>query len=462
MGNYLQKDTETLAVQSNLNSFKKIYQFSKRSTVRRWLIGLLILLTAILFLPWTQNIRAKGQVTTVRQEQRPQQINSVLAGSIIKWYVQEGDFIEAGDTILQLGEVKAEYLDPQLLNRTKEQIIAKQQTIDAYKNKASTAVTQAEALEEGLVLKLKALENKIEQQQLKIKTEEADKVAADNELNAYQRQIEAAKVMLDSGAISLTEFEKRKINYQNGMAKIISAGNKITQSRQELMNLRIERESALQDYTEKIAKTRGERFSTLSDAANSEAELAKLENLAANYDARNQLYYVIAPQKGQVSKAKKAGLGEMIKEGEMIAEIVPDSIQHAVELFVNPMDLPLISPGQKVRFIFDGFPAIVFSGWPGGSYGTFGGKVFAVEKSISVNGKFRVLVTEDPSDKRWPAQLRIGAGANGIMLLKDVRIYYELWRTINGFPPAYYKPAESKPAENKPISYLHQNLQPVL
>jgi hypothetical protein len=38
--------------------------------------------------------------------------------------------------------------------------------------------------------------------------------------------------------------------------------------------------------------------------------------------------------------------------------------------------------------------------------------------------------------------LRIGGGANGIALLKDVPIWYELWRNINGFPREYYKPEE--------------------
>ena len=72
-------------------------------------------------------------------------------------------------------------------------------------------------------------------------------------------------------------------------------------------------------------------------------------------------------------------------------------------------------------------------------YGTFGVKVSAVETSVSANGKFRVLVAEDPQDRKWPEQLIMGGGANGIALLKDVRIYYELWRNINDFPPDYYK-----------------------
>lgn len=46
-----------------------------------------------------------------------------------------------------------------------------------------------------------------------------------------------------------------------------------------------------------------------------------------------------------------------------------------MELFVKPMDLALINKGQDVRLQFDGYPAIVFSGWPNSSYGTFAGKL---------------------------------------------------------------------------------------
>jgi len=41
----------------------------------------------------------------------------------------------------------------------------------------------------------------------------------------------------------------------------------------------------------------------------------------------------------------------------------------------------LINPGQKIRMIFDCFPAIVFSGWPDNSYGTFAGDVTMVENN---------------------------------------------------------------------------------
>ena len=409
----------------------------------------MILLGILAFLPWTQNIRAKGLVTTLSQEQRPQELNTVLAGKVLKWYVKEGDFVQTGDTILQLGEVKVEYFDPQLLSRTQEQINAKQQANQGYENKAKTAETQVSALTESKALKLEQLENKISQQYLKLQSDSTDLIAVNNEYSVSKRQIEAAKLMLDSGVISLTDFEKRKLSFQNSIAKRIGTESKFLQSKQELRNLFIEKNSIEQDYKDKISKAAGDIYSSRSNIASGVADVSKLQNQYSNYDIRRQLYYITAPQEGQIRAAKKAGIGEMVKEGEMIVEIVPTNATHAIELFIEPMDLPLISKGQKVRFIFDGFPAIVFSGWPNANYGTFGGKVSAIETSVSSNGKFRILVVEDANEKSWPKQLSIGSGANGIALLKDVSIWYELWRNINGFPPEYYQADEEKKGINK-------------
>jgi hypothetical protein len=446
----LQHNIDELYEKNTLQSYKKIYRVNKHSSVKRWLISTLCICAVVMFLPWTQNIRASGIITTLKQEDRPQEVNTILSGSIVKWYVKEGDFVKKGDTVLQLGEVKVDYFDPNLLERTKEQLKSKQQSAEGYEGKAKTAVTQMQAQQEAQVLKLAMLDNKIRQQELKILSDSNDVIAIANELSIYKRQLDAGKVMLDSGAISLVDFEKRRANFQNGFAKRISTENKLAQSRQELTNYRIEKNSVVQEYIDKVSKTEGDRFGSLSSLATTQADISKLQNVYANYDIRNKLYYIIAPQDGQVIKAKKAGIGEFVKEGEMIVQIVPINMNYAVELFVEPMDLPLIHNGEKVRFIFDGFPAIVFSGWPYSSYGTFGGRITAIETNISSNGKFRVLVAEDTTQtKSWPKNLKIGGGAKGIALLTDVKVGYELWRNINGFPPEYYKPKAKEESKNK-------------
>lgn len=421
-------------------SHEYIYRYDRKSRVRNWFLGIILGLGVILFLPWTQNFRSNGLVTTLYQDQRPQQVNTVIGGQLIKWYIKEGDVVRAGDTLVQLSEVKADYLDPALLERTAEQLEGKSQSIEFYKQKAGTASLQIEALDKGIGLKLEQLKNKLTQLELKVQADSADAVAALNDLHIASVQYQRQKMMLDSGLVSLPQFEQRNQAYQSAMAKKISADNKLANTKQELVITRLEIRAQVQENLEKKAKAEGDRLQSLTAIASGQAEVAKLKNLYASYEIRNGMYYILAPQSGQITKAKKAGLGEYVKEGEMIVEIVPEKMAYAVEMFVRPLDAPLIHPGQKVRLLFDGFPAIVFSGWPNASYGTFGGIVTAVERNTNEDGKFRVLVKEDPNDKQWPPELQVGAGGQGIALLKDVPIWYELWRNINGFPADYYKP----------------------
>jgi multidrug efflux pump subunit AcrA (membrane-fusion protein) len=117
---FISSSIESSLDKTKLRSYRTIYHIEKTSRIKKWVIGSLIILLIILFLPWTKNIRASGSVTTLQQNQRPQEVNSIIAGSVVKWYVKEGDFVKEGDTLLQLGEVKTDYFDPQLLNRTQE------------------------------------------------------------------------------------------------------------------------------------------------------------------------------------------------------------------------------------------------------------------------------------------------------------------------------------------------------
>jgi multidrug efflux pump subunit AcrA (membrane-fusion protein) len=424
---------------TTFHSWDNIYRAHKKSNIKNWFIGIFISLFIILILPWTQNIKSKGKITTLWQDQRPQEINSPIAGKITKWWVKEGDFVKKGDTILQISEIKAEYLDPNLIGRTQEQVMAKKNAIQHYESKVSTTELQINALSNAKRLKIEQLKNKWRQIENKLDGERAELLAVQNELSLAKDQYERQEKMFKEGLVSKTQLQQRSVSYQNSLAKKISIENKLNQTQQDYTNAKIELNSIEQEYAEKMNKAESDKFQSLSIIESSKGDVSKLENQVSSYIIRNGMYILLAPQDGQIVQAKKAGIGEIIKESENIATIVPNVSNYAVELFVRPVDLPLINMGQKVRFQFDGFPAIVFSGWPNTSYGTFGGEIRAVESNISDNGYFRILVTEDVTDKKWPKELKIGSGAQGIALLKDVPIWYELWRNINGFPPDFYK-----------------------
>ena len=438
--------TDTILHQTGYDphSVKKIYRANKISKVRYWFWGTLVFLVVLMFLPWTQNISTSGTVTTLYQDQRPQEMNTIIPGRIIKWWVKEGDFVKKGDTIVQLADVKDDYLDPKLLQRTEEQLQAKQQKIGYYNDKISATASQVEAMEMSRNLKLNSLDNKLEQLRRKVTSDSAELVAAEIDHGIAVQQLNRAKQMYSEGIIALTEFERRTGQYNKALAILTEKQQKLQNTRQDITICRIEMSTVRQDAADKIFKAKGEIAAARSEVASTDGEVAKNQNQLANYAIRGSQRWMIAPQSGQIVKAKKSGINEMVKEGEMIVEIVPNQIDQAVELFVEPMDLVLVEKGQQVRLQFDGFPAIVFSGWPQASYGTFVGEVIAVETNRSENGKFRMLVVPVEKEKKWPSSLKLGAGVQGFALLKNVSIWYELWRQINGFPPEFYQPSTGK------------------
>lgn len=412
------------------------------------LLGILALLfLIIMLLPWTQNIRARGNVTALRPDQRPQTIHSVIPGRIEKWFVREGEFVRKGDTILYISEVKDEYFDPSLLENTKMQLAAKELTVTSYMEKVKALDGQIDAMIFTRELKLEQANNKLEQARLKIMSDSIDLQAANINYEIAVEQFRRMEQLYKDGLKPLTDLEARKLKMQETQAKQISQQNKLLTSKNEAINARVEITTIAAEFRDKIAKAESEKYTALSSMYDAEATVTKLQNTYTNYSVRIGMYYITAPQDGYITKAIQSGIGETIKEGEELISIMPDQPMLAVEMYVDPIDLPLMALGQHVRIQFDGWPAVVFSGWPDISYGTYGGEVVAIDNFISENGKYRILLAPDPTDNPWPTGIRVGAGASSMALLKDVPIWYELWRKINGFPPDYYEPMESSGAE---------------
>lgn len=420
---------ETITVLNNRPYYKNLNRII-------WTICILNIIG--LFLPWTQNIRGAGAVTTLKPDQRPQTIHTAIAGRIEKWFVKEGDFVNKGDTIVFISEIKEEYFDPNLVGNTKQQVNAKKMALESYDEKVIALENQIRSLNTELNLKLEQGLNKIQQAQLKVKSDSMDLAAVNTQLIIAQTQFKRAETLNRDGLKPLTDLEEKRLKLQDAQAKIITQENKYLASKNELINSRVEINRIKAEYAEKISKANSDKFTALSSLYDTEAQVSKLENQYVNYSIRNGMYLIRAPQSGYINKTLLSGIGETIKEGTAVVSIMPAAYDIAVETYVDPIDLPLIKKDSKVRVWFDGWPTIVFSGWPGISYGTFGGRVVAIENFISPNGKYRILVSPDKNEEPWPRELSIGAGAQTIALLQNVPIWYEIWRNLNGFPPNYY------------------------
>ncbi|WBL24638.1 HlyD family secretion protein [Zunongwangia sp. HGR-M22] len=431
----------------DFNAFSLIVKRSHHKLLSRILLGTFVFLLILLFFPWTQTISSKGYVTTLKPDQRPQTLQSPIPGQIQKWYVQEGDFVKKGDTILHITEVKNEYFDPLLVERTGNQLTSKSGSLESYGQKIEALQRQMQAIQRERELKLEQTRNKRKQADLKINSDSISLEAAKVNLSIAERQYKRTAELYEEGLKSRLDLETKQSKFQESQAKVIDLENKLLSSKNQLLNAIMEVNRIEANYIDKINKIEGEISTANSSRFDAEAQVSKLENSLSNYQIRKNLLYIRAPQDGYINRALKQGIGETFKEGEKLVTIMPSNIDIAVETYVEPIDLPLLNIGDHVRVQFDGWPAIVFSGWPNASFGTYGAKVVAIENFISDNGKYRILLTPDLKERdkhQWPEALRVGSGARTLALLEDVPIWYELWRKLNGFPPNYYTSAEKQ------------------
>ncbi len=414
---------DVLADNEHLESARLLVTPQSHRLFFRIVIGTLVLAVIALLLPWQQFVVGKGEVTAFSPGDRPQVVPSTIGGRIVEWYVQEGQVVTKGQPILRITEVKDDYLDPRTIDRYHEQVSGKSAAVASKRDKVRQLATQISLLEQNLRLSEQKARTKVAQYEAEVRAAQLDSATS---LTQLQRQ----QSLYDQELTRLTDLENARVKYQNAIAKL-------QEKRQALQAAQIELNSVALDYGEKIAKARSEQASTMAEVGEGSADVAKLRQNVQNLEIRNGFYIIRVPQNGTIIRAARAGIGEQLKEGETVVTIMPAAAQQAVALLVKPMDVPLLSKGRKVRLQFDGWPALQFAGWPSVSVGTFGGTIAVIDRVPGPTGDFRVLVIPDSTnDDPWPKQLRLGSGVLGWALLDEVRVGFEIWRRINGFPPS--------------------------
>jgi len=416
---------DALADNDHLESARLLVTPGSHRTFFYIVLATLLATVVAMFLPWQQFVEGKGEVTAFAPRDRPQLVPTTIGGRIVEWYVQEGQAVKAGQPLMRIAEVKDDYLDPRTIDRYTEQVTGKAQAVDSKREKVRQLGAQIGLLEQNLVLSEQKARTKVAQYQAELR-------AAVIDSSTFLIQLERQQALLDQELTRLTDLENARVRYQNSIAKV-------QEKRQMLQAAQIELTSVPVAYGEKIAKARSDQAATQAEVGEGLADVAKLRQNVQNLEIRNGFYVIRAPQDGTVVRATRAGIGEQLKEGETVVTIMPADAQQAVALLVKPMDIPLLSVGRKVRLQFDGWPALQFAGWPSVSVGTFGGTVAVIDRVPGTSGDFRVLVVPDSTGKGdgpWPRQLRLGSGVLGWAMLDEVRVGFEIWRRINGFPPS--------------------------
>lgn len=416
----------------------------RNARVLSWVLALMLAATALALTvtPWQQNVMASGQVVAFDPVERRQFIEAPIDGRIIRWAVVEGTRVSKGDVLLEISDNDASLMDRMEVERG-----ATDGVRQAAVRKAQSIRDRIGRLELTRNRAIAAAESKIHVAQDKIK-------AAERGLEAAEAAEQTAKLNLDRqlrlnerGLASRRNYELAQLQYNQTVAQANKARADLNAERNNRLALMADRERIEADNQAKIEDARASLESALSDGQKAIAELTKVDVRLA----RQATQVVHAPAEGVVLRVLTRQGAEMVKAGEVLMELVPESSNNVVELLVDGNDAPLVSPGRKVRLQFEGWPALQFAGWPSIAVGTFGGEVLLVDASDNGRGQFRALVQPDSGDAPWPERryLRQGVRANGWILLDRVSLGFELWRQFNGFPPATTAPGADAPSRKE-------------
>lgn len=451
-------------------------------------VGFLIVVAifGLLFIPWRQTIPGIGRAMAFAPTERTQFIVAPIEGRVKKWHVVEGQKVKSGDLLVEMLDI-----DPELPRRLEAEAdslemqmtlslsgeVEVQRRISDIERSQSFRLTGQESLNREIERQIDAIDQDIISTRATFDTAEQalDRMIASNK--------EAGKAI-----IPLQDVDNQRRNtinaeatYKAATERRKGAGERLKAGKDFLAQIKADTDAAIK--AEKLALVRA---STEVQSVNQRIQQTN------NRIARQRQQSVYAGTEGTVFRILANAEGLLVRPGERLAVLVPTLLtveqrmeQQVVqvassiglfsaavlapvagptqlvvgmspepvlrsltsqeypgivaELFIDGNDLPLVQVGDRVRLQFEGWAAVQFVSFPQAAEGTFGGVVYLVDPTSNEKGDFRILVKPDADDKPWPKEdlLRQGVRAQGWVLLeKDVPLWKELWRRLNGFPPA--------------------------
>ncbi|MBX7166010.1 MAG: HlyD family secretion protein [Pirellulales bacterium] len=392
-----------------------------------------VLLTGVLLLvgivPWQQTAAGKGRVVAFAPLERRQVIEAQIYGRVSRWDVRENSYVNQHDPIVEILDN-----DPNLVASLRQLRAASQEKCNQYSAKVGQYTAYLEAMRGQREPTLEAARQSVAAAEQTVLAAEQDLVAAQADARAALLHYNRLMDLVNDGIVSTRDTELATAKQAETEAKVQAAEAKLTSAKNKL---EAERQYVLKIDHETLSKIQAAE----ADLATAQADLAEAnkELMAAEIKLNQQQNATVvrAPFAGRVLRLAAMQGGENVKPGDPLFELVPDTEELAVELYVDGFNMPLVAEGRKVRLQFEGWPAVQVPGWPSAAVGTFGGEVALVDAADDGLGNFRVVVRPDPADESWPGRrwLKQGVRANGWVLLGQVPIAYEIWRQLNGFPP---------------------------
>lgn len=436
------------------------------------LFALVIGFGGVAIAPWQQSVTGGGGVTALDPAQRPQNIEVPIKGRLKSWGpgIRENVHVRKGQLIAEIEDV-----DPELITRLRAQQSQMQSLVNNSKLNWEAKKSSLQSAKDVVGSQDALMRTYQAGMQQTLASADAAIAGAKNKITAEERQLDELKAALDQVKLDYTrqkdlfeddvvarktyEMAERKFREADFKVKkqseYVSAATNLLEEKTRDRASKEQKALGEIDYARSLLdKSKKEVASAEGDVAKAEADWNKAQKMLSEMETKvsRQAQEIRAPAEGVLTKILANDGGQMVKDGDTLCVIVPDTVELAVEILLDGNDAPLVEVGRHVRLQFHGWPAVQFAGWPSVAVGTFGGVVQSIDATDNGKGKFRVLVRPDDEVNEWPDEryLRQGVRANAWVLLEQVPLWYEIWRNMNGFPPVVTQDEDEKQKTKKP------------
>jgi membrane fusion protein, adhesin transport system len=391
-----------------------------------WLLVALVVLLAVT--PWQQNTQGEGRVIAFSPLDREQSIEAPVEGRAIRWHVQEGSVVREGDPIVDLADN-----DPELLGRMRSEREALRMRLDAASGRVRAIESRLIALEASREAAMRAAQMRVRMANSRVAAARKAVEASEAANKTARLNLDRQRALIEKGIVSTRAVELADLDVARASTDLERSQAADALARSEVLAIEADRIKVESDTAALLEDARATMASASSEVAGATAELTRIDTRLARQGNQE----VKAPRDGTILRLAARQGGDMVKSGDVLAVLVPQTVARAVEVWIDGRDVPLVQPGGLARLQFEGWPALQFSGWPSVAVGSFGGHVAVIDATDNGKGKFRVVVVPD-STEPWPDNmyLRQGVRVQSWLLLGRVSLGYELWRQFNGFPPA--------------------------
>jgi HlyD family secretion protein len=324
-------------------------------------VGLRILILAAVvgggwfaFVPLAGAVVVPGNLVV---QSNVKQIQHPTGGVIAEIKAQNGSRVEAGDLLVRLDATQAQ-TSLQVVTKQLDEVRARMARLIAERDGLAQIEFPAElparsgegnvksllASEESLFKarssarksQKELLQSQIAQLTQEISGLEAQVDSKAKQLELIQTELSGVQELYDKRLVPLTRLtslqrEAARIDGERGqlMSSIAETKSKIDASRLQIVRID-------QDFRTEVVKD-------LNDAQSKEAEL--VERSVAARDLLDRIE-IRAPTTGAVNQLSVHTIGGVIKAGETIMEIVPDTDDLQIEAHVQPKDIDHVKTGQ--------------------------------------------------------------------------------------------------------------------